>query len=143
MRSLIFLLAFGLFSYTSYAKRASLAEFLPNYIAVQEALAAGDFSLAQQKVKEFENLIKNAKGKEIEDLKIPLRAFQNAKSISATRKLFKKISKPFVSLVETNKDPEFDIIYCPMAGAKWVQRRGEIFNPYFGKEMLHCGEKAL
>ncbi len=34
--------------------------------------------------------------------------------------------------------------YCPMAfdfeGAKWIQRGTEINNPYFGSEMLRCGD---
>ena len=34
--------------------------------------------------------------------------------------------------------------YCPMAfddkGAAWLQPKGTIHNPYFGSEMLVCGE---
>lgn len=34
--------------------------------------------------------------------------------------------------------------YCPMAfdfeGAKWIQRGNQINNPYFGSEMLRCGD---
>ena len=34
--------------------------------------------------------------------------------------------------------------FCPMAfdfkGAKWIQRGTEINNPYFGSQMLRCGD---
>jgi Cu(I)/Ag(I) efflux system membrane fusion protein len=34
--------------------------------------------------------------------------------------------------------------YCPMAfknkGAFWLSNSEEVLNPYFGSEMLHCGE---
>jgi hypothetical protein len=34
--------------------------------------------------------------------------------------------------------------FCPMAfnntGAHWLSAEMEIFNPYFGDKMLHCGE---
>ena len=33
--------------------------------------------------------------------------------------------------------------YCPMAfndqGAYWLSKEEEVFNPYFGDLMLHCG----
>jgi len=35
-------------------------------------------------------------------------------------------------------------MYCPMAfdfrGAYWLQRKDSLVNPYFGAEMLKCGE---
>ncbi|HIB00655.1 MAG TPA: DUF3347 domain-containing protein, partial [Phycisphaerales bacterium] len=35
-------------------------------------------------------------------------------------------------------------MYCPMAfdfkGAYWLQRKDALVNPYFGAEMLKCGE---
>jgi Cu(I)/Ag(I) efflux system membrane fusion protein len=37
--------------------------------------------------------------------------------------------------------------YCPMAhsgeGAAWLQPQAELLNPYFGSDMLHCGEIQL
>ncbi len=35
--------------------------------------------------------------------------------------------------------------YCPMVpggGGDWMQPEGELINPYWGSEMLHCGEKV-
>lgn len=41
-------------------------------------------------------------------------------------------------------DASYYVAHCPMAydftGADWIQRDGEeIWNPYFGSQMLHCG----
>lgn len=126
----------------SHAKEISVKELVPGYIAIQEALTADDFSLAQTKAKELEKQTKDAKGKELKALSASLSSFQKAKSISDARKEFKKLSTPFVKWMESSKDSNFEVVYCPMAGAKWVQKKGEVSNPYFGKEMLHCGEKA-
>ena len=39
--------------------------------------------------------------------------------------------------------PGYAVAFCPMAdddrGARWVQKKGEIANPYFGSSMLICG----
>lgn len=131
-----------LLSPVSYSKDSSVKELVPGYIAIQEALTADDLALAQTKANELGNQIKTAKGKELRALNESLAAFQKAKSLPDARKEFKKLSTPFVKWIESSKDSEYDVVYCPMAGAKWVQKKGEVSNPYFGKEMLHCGEKA-
>jgi hypothetical protein len=42
------------------------------------------------------------------------------------------------------KSGELYVDYCPMAmnnkGAYWLSTKKEIVNPYFGEEMLNCGE---
>ena len=39
-----------------------------------------------------------------------------------------------------------EVIFCPMAfnndGAHWIQKQGDIINPYHGKMMLHCGDRV-
>jgi Cu(I)/Ag(I) efflux system membrane fusion protein len=39
----------------------------------------------------------------------------------------------------------FTHFYCPMVpggGGDWLQSNGDLLNPYFGAEMLRCGEKV-
>jgi hypothetical protein len=103
------------------------------YTAVQEALAADDFetaktamaNLAEQSPEGFDVLAGDA---------------ASLPDIAALRTAFKPISE---RLVEANLPAGFALAYCPMAfndtGAHWVQKNGEIMNPYFGAEMLHCG----
>lgn len=141
--SVIAILGAFAFLTTSYAKDISVKELLPGYIAIQEALADDELSLAKQKANELEKQAKNAGGKELKAVKASLSIFQKAKSLSDARKEFKKLSAPFVKWMGSNKSSEFDIVYCSMAEAKWVQKKGEVLNPYFGKEMLRCGEKTM
>ncbi|MBK8979871.1 MAG: efflux RND transporter periplasmic adaptor subunit [Planctomycetes bacterium] len=37
---------------------------------------------------------------------------------------------------------ELHVFHCPMAPIDWVQVRTEIRNPYYGSEMLECGEET-
>jgi Cu(I)/Ag(I) efflux system membrane fusion protein len=60
--------------------------------------------------------------------------------INVLRKTFKKISK----MVASKGAPEgYGVAFCPMAdnnsGAWWIQKKGQIANPYFGASMLRCG----
>lgn len=69
--------------------------------------------------------------------------------LTSARKDFKPISHAIVTLAsqvrsEGVQNP-FTHFYCPMVedgGGDWLQPGGELLNPYFGSEMLHCGEKV-
>ena len=54
------------------------------------------------------------------------------------------IGRGFVGLILHNAG--YEVVFCPMAfnnkGAYWVQKTGEIINPYHGMMMLHCGDKV-
>lgn len=65
------------------------------------------------------------------------------------RKEFKPISHAAVTLASRVRSDEaqrpFTHCYCPMVpggGGDWLQPGGELLNPYFGSEMLRCGEKV-
>ena len=50
---------------------------------------------------------------------------------STSRELFAKMELP----------KDYAVAFCPMykGGSKWVQKKGTLANPYFGKTMLTCG----
>lgn len=67
-------------------------------------------------------------------------------ALSPTRTAYVAVNKALHPLVERHKgllDAAYQVTFCPMAnddnGAYWIQRPGEIRNPYFGAEMLTCG----
>ncbi len=73
------------------------------------------------------------------------RAISASEDIEAQRENFIALSQNMIALV-SNFD-EIEEIYiqrCPMAnnnkGATWLSRNKEIRNPYFGEQMLGCGE---
>lgn len=68
--------------------------------------------------------------------------------IDSARLGFAKMSMGLITYLKQNPDQRADleVVFCPMAfnnkGAHWVQRSGEIVNPYHGMMMLHCGDKV-
>lgn len=69
----------------------------------------------------------------------------NASNIAHQREHFEMLSKDLYDLVKTfGGGQKLFYAHCPMAfdnkGASWVSESEEIRNPYFGDEMLECGE---
>jgi membrane fusion protein, copper/silver efflux system len=69
--------------------------------------------------------------------------------LAEARKNFKPISHAVITLAtqvraEGATSP-FTHFYCPMVkdgGGDWLQANDQLLNPYFGSEMLRCGEKV-
>ena len=68
--------------------------------------------------------------------------------IDTARLAFHKMSLGLISFLKAHpgERADLEVVFCPMAfnnqGAHWVQRAGEIVNPYHGMMMLHCGDKV-
>jgi Cu(I)/Ag(I) efflux system membrane fusion protein len=70
-----------------------------------------------------------------------------AQSLEAARTPLREISNALIRIHDMVGHPSgktYHLAHCPMAydfeGADWIQRDGEeIWNPYFGSQMLHCG----
>lgn len=82
-------------------------------------------------------------------LKTPLKAeldalaapFEKAKDLAAARDALKVLSARLVGWATETHAPNVQVLSCDMAHAKWLQRSGEkLRNPYYGAEMLSCGE---
>lgn len=71
-----------------------------------------------------------------------------AQDIDTARAGFEKMSMGLISYLKVHSDQRagYEVVFCPMAfnnkGAYWVQKTGEIINPYHGMMMLHCGDKV-
>jgi hypothetical protein len=126
-------LFFGLilFSGTAFAQELGMN----TYVKMQESLAGDNFkdALASHKViceKELNRHKDSYKdcGKEF-------------KSIEELRNSFKKLSEVFMTHGKKKELEGLQKASCDMAGAKWVQKKGNLRNPYYGKSMLECGDK--
>ncbi|MDZ4779838.1 MAG: efflux RND transporter periplasmic adaptor subunit [Planctomycetia bacterium] len=69
--------------------------------------------------------------------------------LAGARKDFKPISHAIVRLATHVRGEQatkpFTHFYCPMVpegGGDWLQANDSLVNPYFGSEMLRCGEKV-
>ena len=80
------------------------------------------------------------------ELKNTIAAIAESKDIDRQRKEFSIFNRHFAEVIKTfGLDGESTYYqYCPMAnqdeGAYWFSEISEIRNPYFGDEMLMCGE---
>lgn len=102
-----------------------------NYIAAASALADDDFERAKASLTA---LAAESTG----ELQTLAQTCANAGDIAAMRESFKGLST-FATGMELPKD--YAVAFCPMykGGAKWVQKKDKLVNPYFGKSMLTCG----
>lgn len=70
-----------------------------------------------------------------------------AADISTARLAYRKMSEGVIAWLAANPDQRegLELVHCPMAftneGAYWVQRSGQLANPYEGAMMLRCGAK--
>ncbi|MFC2128610.1 efflux RND transporter periplasmic adaptor subunit [Bacteroidota bacterium] len=85
------------------------------------------------------------KGK-IDILKEEVQKMANAKDILDFRRSFKLLSSAFIPLINNFNisSDKIYIDYCPMfdndKGGYWLSMDSIISNPYFGDEMMRCGE---
>lgn len=102
-----------------------------NYLDAAAALSVDDFAKAKTSLAA---LAAESTG----DFQAKAQAAADAKDVAAMREAFKPLSET-ASAMELPAD--YAVALCPMfkGGAKWVQKRGEIKNPYFGNSMQTCG----
>jgi len=114
------------------------------YLQVKDNLVNTDGKAAQQSADVLAKNLSNIKGcTEAEELAKRIAATDDVKS---QRILFLQVSQDIIPLVKGMKSPKAPIYvaYCPMAnegkGGYWLTAQKEIKNPYYGKDMLECGE---
>lgn len=146
----------GLFGALSFSGQVSAAPapdksttaVLENYLRIQEALASDSLSgvsdAAKAIAKNADALAKSgaAKNKALAPkIKKSATALSKAASLETARKEFKALSSPIVEWAAATKPSGVMTVACPMASAQWLQKEAtSIRNPYYGKEMLECGE---
>lgn len=74
-------------------------------------------------------------------------ALEKSGDLKQAREIFKTFSEQMIAFVEKFGHAHYvplHVVHCSMAfnntGADWLQSSEKIRNPYFGKEMLECGE---
>lgn len=64
-----------------------------------------------------------------------------ASDLKAARAAFKPLSDSLIKyLADHHAKDAYVQVYCSMAQAGWLQKDGNVNNPYFGKAMSQCGE---
>ena len=125
---------------------------LDNYLQIGDALAADSMDEVNRNAESIAKLAKSldptkASGEHASHyehvpakLKAAAQTLAKSKTLEETRAAYKKLSMPMGMWAGMSKPEGIDVVYCPMAKARWVQRKGAIRNPYHGSEMLRCGQ---
>jgi Cu(I)/Ag(I) efflux system membrane fusion protein len=132
----------------------AMESILADYLTIHAALAADETEGVDEAVREIEKLAKKlspglATGEHAEhyknvprDIRAACGKLERANDIGAMRAAFAELSKPISMWVTMAKPEGVSAMYCPMRKAGWVQSGDEVANPYYGAEMLGCGEKV-
>jgi len=81
----------------------------------------------------------------IVDIKLDAKKIEEVKIADNQRDHFKSLSDNIFVLMKSTQGNNAVIYrqYCPMAlgnkGASWLSTEKEVYNPYLGDKMLHCG----
>lgn len=126
-----FIIILSIFSLSTLAGELQVK----NYLKLQDALAIDDFSVATQL---HEGICKNELGKYKETYKDCGKKFKN---IEELRNSFKQLSNLYIANTDKKDMKDLIVAECPMVKAKWIQPKGGIRNPYYGKGMLECGQQ--
>jgi len=125
------------------------------YLDAQEALAADDlggFVQATTDIKTALGFVEEAGlvGEPLAEWRraaARLRVKDAITSIDTARARFERMSEGVIALQRRfghRGSETWNLAHCPMAfdnkGADWLQRGTQISNPYFGDQMLRCGE---
>ncbi len=68
---------------------------------------------------------------------------QAAADLKSARVAFGTLSEAVVAYADATKaplGPDVKVAYCPMVKKPWLQTGTLVRNPYYGNEMLECGE---
>ena len=121
-------------SYAASTKDKRMDEVLGAYLKIQESLANDSLEHVQIEA------AKIAKHSSKKDLKLPAQALSHDTSLEAARSDFKRLSVAMNKWAKEVNPVNVDRVTCSMADATWLQKRGDIKNPYYGKQMQSCGE---
>jgi len=136
-----------------------MEEMLELYLQGWESLSEDSFDDSREILEEMAGLMEKIRESSLHphesrimkwyeaELEKPLVKLREAKVFEDLRPAFLVHSNWLIAWIESGWLPRGDDLYkkfCPMAfdnkGAFWIQLEEEIKNPYFGSEMLACGE---
>jgi len=129
------------------ADDAALAEpvksVLDHYLVIQTNLAGDSIKAVAGHATAIATAVKADTGKKLPPVVADqAEALAKAKNLKAAREAFKPLSASLVKYLADHQAGKgrYHEVYCPMAKASWLQKGAEIKNPFYGKEMLDCGE---
>lgn len=145
-------------SETPKAFKMQLKAVIAEYLVMKDALVASENEKVKASAEKLRALLNKVDMKLVdgkahlywmekgEALKGASQKILTAKNIDLQRASFDELSVALISAAQAFgiTDEQLYIQYCPMAdnnkGAYWLSKQTQIRNPYFGDQMLTCGE---
>ncbi|TNJ46966.1 efflux RND transporter periplasmic adaptor subunit [Tamlana fucoidanivorans] len=134
-----------------------LKKVYDNYIAIKDALVQDNVNKASESAKDLlvnlsqvdMKLLKNDAHTHWMSLEKEIKSstdlISNTSNIEIQRTHFKPLSAHLISAIQLfGINEKVYVEFCPMAdnnkGAYWLSKEAKVINPYFGDDMLTCGE---
>lgn len=119
-----------------------LESALKQYVTIQAALASDSLKGVPEAASALATTAKENAGKLPAPLVAQAEAVEKATDIKAARAAFKPLSATLIAAASAaeEKTGHYYEAFCPMAGAAWIQADKKVANPYYGANMLTCGE---
>lgn len=120
------------------------AQVYNHYIKLKDLLVVSDSATAKTAASELSVALSKLSGSE--SIVVLAEKIANSSDLSKQRINFTALSNDMITLFKQSEIASGSIFvqYCPMAnegaGGYWLSSQEEIMNPYYGDDMLHCGE---
>ena len=129
------------------SKDNQLSGLLESYYGIKDALVAGNASAASAHARSFTKAANAIDYKIISEGNInallkDAGAIAAGKNVKKQREIFSNLSNNMLAVAKAVKLSDQPVYqqYCPMKKASWLSSEQAIRNPYYGNEMLGCGE---
>ena len=125
-------------------KDASQNTILKQYLTLKDALVSSDATKTQEAAKTLQQSL--AASKEFETSQAAADSIAKTNDLAQQRKTFTNLSNQLISVFRKAAVAKGAVYvqFCPMAnegdGGYWLAQEKEVRNPYYGDEMLNCGE---
>ena len=130
----------------------AMAPVVQSYLEIQQNLAADKITNISKAAETILGALKTLDVSKIQgknanhyinlpkELASAVQAIAKAEDLSSARKAFYTVSRPITMWASTAKPANTTLAFCPMADGGWLQKKGPLRNPYYGSQMLECGE---
>lgn len=122
------------------ASTAKFDEVLGHYEAVRQALLSDSMTGVPAHAAAIDKLGKDAPDALRKQISAAASKLAAAKDLNAAREAFYTLSQPMVRWRDAVGGKGTIVAFCSMTKKSWLQPKGEIGNPYYGKSMPRCGE---
>lgn len=136
------------------ANNNAVNKVLTSYFSLKNDLVADNSAAAKTHATEFASTVKTLQSEKLSNeqqtvwkqnaprLQIAATRLTEAKDIDTQREYFAVISKNIIDVTKSLKldtSPMY-VQYCPMKKVSWLSEAAAIKNPFYGKQMLTCGQ---